>query len=803
MSYINTKRHYHIRILVLMLAPLFSFSQIQIKGQINDEKETIPFVNIIIKDKENKIVTGSITDDLGFFSLEVQEGNYKIALSHVGYRELEKELLASNDTPIIDLGSIILEADNELDEVVIIKNKKRITQKVDRLVYNNENNGMTGGGTGLDVLRVAPGVTLSDDQLVMIGKSGMRLMVDGRLVPLAGSDLVNYISSISSDDIKEVEVITNPPAKYEAEGNSGLINIIYKRDTEKTWSNRVNLSYTQAKYPIYNLNNSFSYNKNKLKLLLGFNATLGNNEVQRRTEIFYDRGLWELDRVDKWREDKLSSRLMLDYSISKNTTIGMQYLNNLNYPDADIRNKNNVFEQQNLESILNGNSVRNVQNIYNAMNFNFVTKLDTLGRKISVDLDFFNNVKDEDIAVDTDSFAPDGTKIEDVFSNLNISDEDLKNYSARIDVEYPLSNINLSFGGKINHSESLYKIENFNTLSGNNVLNPEFGDDFKYLETQQAVYVSAAKSLGKKVDVKLGLRLENTETEGISFVENETNEFDYLRLFPTFYLSYKKSETSVFSINYGRRIRRPLYYELSPVRRYYTNTFYLEGNPLLRPSFSDNLEFSHAYKNKLFSGVFLNIESDGFGEVAVISEDSEEQAYSVQNYYTLYNYGISEHYSFEKFNWWESQNAIYVLGSDVKFDREINTRTRQGLRFYFETNNTIHLNAKKSLKAQINYSYSSPYNKNQFKYEERHKLDVSFQYQLLNNNLQFTAGAFDILRLNELGKTAFVNDIRQFYRVYMRDRSVRFSVMYKFGNKKIRVKQRKFGNEEERRRSGN
>ncbi|WP_108802875.1 TonB-dependent receptor domain-containing protein [Aquimarina sp. Aq107] len=785
---------------IVLFLPLITFCQYKVNGTIKDSNGTIPFANILVKSTSNNLVTGAITDKAGTFTIDLNQGLYTLTISHVGYQNLEKQIEINSD---LDLGELSLVFDNELDEVLIVKNKERIVQKVDRLVFNNENNGMTSGGTGLDVLRVAPGVTISDDQLVMIGKSGMRLMVDGKLVPLSGNDLVSYISSISADDVKEVEIITNPPAKYQAEGNSGLINIIYKRNTEKIWNNRINLSYTQAKYAIYNLNNNFSYNKNKVKLLLGVNATLGDNEVQRNTEINYDRGLWELDRVDKWREDKLATRLMIDYSISDKTTMGVQYLNSLWVPDIDIRNVNNVFEGSQLDSIYKGSTNYDVYGAYNAANLNFTHKLDTLGRKISIDLDFFRNKKNEEIDVLTTSFNSDGVRINDVFSNLNISNEDLKNYSGRIDVEYPLSTVNLSFGGRINHSESLYKIDNFNTLSGNNVLNPQFGDDFKYLETQQAVYINATKKLGKKVDMQLGLRLENTETEGISFIEDTVNEFDYLRLFPTFYISYKKDKKNTFSFNYGRRIRRPLYYELSPVRRYYTNTFFVDGNPLLRPSFSDNMELSYSHKRKFFSRAFLSIESDGFGEVAIINENSDEQANSIENYYTLYNYGINTYYIFNKLNWLESQNGFYILGSDVKFEREINTRTQQGLRFYFETNNTLHLNPKKTIRAQVNYSYSSPYNKNQFEYAERHKLDLSFQFQLLNKSLQLTAGAFDILRLNELGKTSFVNDIRQSSRVYMRDRSVRLSLMYKFGNKKIKVRERKFGNEEEKRRSGN
>ncbi len=794
---------YKISIVFFLLMPYWCFTQVEVNGIVKNKTEPMAFVNVFLTNSAGDIVTGGITEDDGSFSLSASKGFYSLNVSFLGYKEWTKSITLE-DAPVRINYIVLEEEDNSLDEVVLVSKKRMIERKVDRLVFNLEDNIAVGGGDAIDALKVAPGVRVQGDDIVMIGKSNMKILVDGRLMQLGDDELTNYLSSISADDIEKIEIITNPPAKYEAEGNSGLINIIYKKGAKNSWNNTTSGTYMQAEYAYYELRNNFLYNKNKVRGLLNITARQGDFGEIEDLEVFYTDGLWktELERVTK--QKRLSGRLEFDYEISDMTSMGIQVLGNTLEPDMSDNAVTEIFNTTNQIDSLLVTEGFNKDDTYNySANVHFVTKLDTLGRKISVDLDYFKYSEQQDRDFQTNSLSAINTFLNVITAQNNLVELDYTNYSARVDVEHPIKKLALSYGGKFsvinNESVPTY----FDIIDGQPVLNTGLTNEFEYEEETKAVYVNLSQELTEKWTAQVGIRYEGTHTKGISRTLNQTNENSYTRVFPTAYISYAMDESNSFSGSYGKRINRPYYTFLNPFRFIINSNMSSVGNPFLQPSFTDNIEFSHTYKGKLTTNVFYSYTSDGFGPVFSVNDETNEQLITRENFNDQYNYGISQNYQLSAVSWWDSQNTWSVSYSESDFyNANVNAVEQNGWGVYMSSNNTFTLNPSKTLKGQINSWYSSPSKSYLFDNDEAFSIDLTLRYAMLDNNLQVTMGVYDILNTSPVKRTFIVNDVKQTYQSFPSNRYFKISMSYKFGNKSINASNRGSGNEEEKRRAG-
>jgi outer membrane receptor protein involved in Fe transport len=372
--------------------------------------------------------------------------------------------------------------------------------------------------------------------------------------------------------------------------------------------------------------------------------------------------------------------------------------------------------------------------------------------------------------------------------------------SFKADKEHPLQALNLSYGAKMSFTKSNSDVVFFNTITGTPVLDTNQSNQFEYTENNQAVYISADKKINEKWNFQAGLRLENTQTNGFSKTLNQETVNNYFKLFPTFYTSYNKNENNSFSLNYGRRIRRPSFSLLNPFRVYISSNSYSEGNPFLKPSFSDNFEFVHLYKKILRTSIYLNSITDGYGVIFTANPETLTQVVSRENYFKGLNYGIGETYSANFADWWQSENSVYFLGSDIKFIKDINATPVNGLEIDFSTNNTFSLG--KATKLQVDFTYTTPYKSGLYETGYTSSLNIGFKQDLLNKTMQIAILVNDIFNTSYLkDDVSIVNGVKQVYSQNESNRFARLSVVYNFGNKKINVNQRDFGNQDEKNRA--
>lgn len=789
------------RILLSTLSLLLSFSvisQVTLSGHITDGTSPLPYAEVYLQDTTGRLVTGDFTDDDGRFTLSVPAGAYLLGANFLGYTPLSRELQLTEDTVLGELA--LTAAGNDLAAITVTAQKRLIEQRADWLIFNVENSVAAAGGDALNALQLAPGLRLNNGALELIGRGNPGVLLNGRELRLSGEELAAFLSGLSAEEISRIEVISNPPARYAAAGQGGLVNIVLKKGKANSWKNTSNLSHTHSFYGFTKLGNSFFYQRAKLNFSASANTTLGDNREFEAIGVDFPSGKWDLKMVNKSNQDNNNARVALDYELSDRLSLGGQYLGSFGrqgFVGQAVTTVSNAAGQLDSTLINQGSANRPVNS--HTANFHGQLTLDTLGRSLSFDVDYFNYNNDLTIDNRTETFLPGSELLGLNFASVNEASQRIDNLSVKVDINHPIGDWQLSYGGLLLFTETLGDQVNFNTFSGSPVFDPTLSNTFTYRENVQAAYINLARKPNERWEWQAGLRLENTGAEGISLTLDQRNTNNYLRLFPTLFLAYHFSENHDFSFSYGRRINRPGFRNLNPFRVYANSNAYSEGNPFLQPSFTDRIEFTHAYRGKLRTNVFLNRTVDGYGTVFVGEADTETQATLRRNFYNDFFIGIGESYGFDVGTSWTSQNQLYVFAGFTEVYGEFDITPRNGLQWSASTNNTFSIG--KTTKLQVNMRYNAPHQANIFDIGSTSSVDLGIQQQVgkaLQLSLLFN-DIFDRASLRYLASE--VNDVTTVYAQNYSTRFVRLSATYSFGNDELKAKERDFGNEDVRRRS--
>ncbi len=792
---------------LLVLLPVLSFSQIQITGTVKNDidKSIIEFANVLLMNSEEEYVTGGITDENGNFEIAVDKGNYIIQVSFLGYADWSKNITVGKD---MDLGLISLtRKEDELEQVTITAKKKIFEKKVDRLVFNVAESPSLTGGNAMDALQIAPRVRIEGDKISMIGKDNMRVMIDGKILQITGDNLSTYLNSIATDDIKKIEIITTPPAMYSAEGNSGLINIVYKKGRKNSWNSTVRGVYRQYTFPMGGLGFNFNYNKNKLSIANNLSFTHGSKVITDASTVFYENQTWASNAPRRvFYKPVLSGKISLDYQLSKSVSIGTQYLGEYNKLRITERDDTRIINtaSQAIDSLVKTTANSLDESPSHSFNTYAEFRLDSLSKTIKLNFDYFTYQNDKERNYTSGNYTASNNLLADSFNaGHNFGNQKIQNYSGKIDVVLPLKKVDLNFGSRVSLTKTDNDIRFYNLTSGVAILDSNQSNQFDFEENTQAIYFSASKSFGEQWEAQVGLRYENTQTTGISVQLNQKNENDYDRIFPTVYVSYTPNDKNNVSLSYSSRIRRPSFEFLNPFRIIENQYMFVEGNPFLEPSFSDNVELSHTYAGKWVNGVYYSKTTNGFSQVLLSDPNTNIQQIIPLNYYDSHSYGFMDSYSFSPFSWWDSYTSLDVFYSNSS-SRLANVGINEWeLGAYFSTNNTWTLNKNKTVFLSTNFALLFPTSGQLFSTKQNNSLDIALKFSLMDKKLQIALSGNDVFSSYRPQYKEVTNGINIEYNNYYDNRNFRFSMSYKFGNSKIRTKRRKFGNQAEKRRVSN
>ncbi|WP_281234880.1 outer membrane beta-barrel family protein [Flavobacterium gelatinilyticum] len=789
-----------IRIIVIAYLLFFNsllFAQVKVKGKLIDAKNRpIELAEVLILDKDSVAIKSEISSSNGDFTLYAEAGSYLLQVKQAGNILWAQKMNIIHD---IDLGNIeVFETKEKLSEVVIKTKKKILERKVDRLIFSVENSVSAAGGDAIDALRITPSIKVQEDQIAMIGKKTMSVMVDDRLIQLSGEDLITFLKTIQSDNIKSIEVITTPPAKYDAEGNSGIVNILLKKAKKNSWLGTFRNASVLASNFSGTTGGDFLYQKDKLDISTSISGTIRKNVNTNSPNAYFTEETWNQEVYTRSSSKNISGNFQINYQLTPKTKIGAFY-NGFNFSGDDYqRNKNLMYStSDDLTKYYHSTGDSNIKSYNNTANLNLTHKLDTLGKQISVDIDYFKRNQNKDNPFYTINEDYKNSEVTNYYT-YNSGNQIIDNFSFKADFDAPYSWANLNYGAKISFTKTKNDAlgDFYEIISGENQLYLNQINDFEYVENNQAFYISAQHKFQKKWDIKLGLRAEATYTKGTSEPENLVNTNNYIKFFPSAFISYNLNSSNNFNINYSRRIQRPAYWELNPARWYTNLNFINYGNPFLQPSFSHNIELNHSYKNKLNSGLWFSITKAESGQLT-INQDENTILSIRENFANTLSAGWTEYFSFNVFPWWSLTNSLNVFYAE-------NSSTSIYLKSYYSgwggdinSISTFSLNKEKTFNAELTYFYDFP---NKYAYdtrEGRSYLNLGFKYGMLNKKLQMNLLFRDLFRSYKTVGTRNTQTTLYTFNIYNDSQSVRFSINYTFGNKSINVSKRQGGNTEE------
>ena len=763
----------------------------------------IAFAEAVLLAKDSA-VKNALTGNDGSFSLVAPQGDYTLLLRRFGDTLYTQPIGVAKN---MDLGTIKIKTSGELQTVTITAQRPLIERKIDRLVFNVENSVAATGGDALDALKVTPGISVQNDQISMIGKSGLAVMINDRILNLSGDALISYLKSIRTEDIQSIEVITTPPAKYDAEGNSGIINIKLKKAAPNSWNATVYGAYTQFHNANGNEGANFRYNKNKLS----FYANVSHNDgvYLYRTEnekIYYPDTFYNSLGTMKWDYGKnFSGNAGVDYDFSKKLSMGAQYIYTLNDLSTTQPNNTYLYSPYGTPENLIQTATTGVRN-NNGNNFNYHTvyTIDSMGRKIELNFDYFDYNSKTDNIFQTKEYA-DFTDYTDGSYDAanNGSNQGITNYSVKIDVTHPLKWMNLSYGGKLSFTKNNSSIYYYDLTTGAPVFQEDKSDNFIYNENLQAIYASGDKKFGKKWEAQAGLRMEKTEAKGTSQTLSQTYDYHYLKFFPTAYLQYTPNTKNTFSINYSERVDRPAFYSLNPFVRYINPYSTSQGNPFLQPSYTHNLELDYTYKDNWNSSIYFSRSLSMQTQVNYVSDGNINTATKYENAYNQTNIGLSESYTFKKWKWLESVNTGNISYSKVTSLLSQYMPGNNGVAAFVETEDNFILNTAKTFSLSLDYFIMFPQYYGLYKMKTLSDLGIGARALLFKKKLIVAINSEDLLRTHKVRVSSTFSGIPVNFSNYEYRQSFRLSLSYTFGNKNISGKRVNNGNAEERRRAGN
>lgn len=728
----------------------------KIQGNLKkNSKESTDIVLITLLSASDKtIVKTAFSEANGSFEFtNLLDNSYIIFIDDLAYKSYESEAISIQHNTVI-LPDILLQSQdvNNLQEVVVERKKAFVENKIDRTVVNVDAMISAAGSDAMDVLEKSPGIIIDQNGTITYkGKSGVSVFIDDKPTYLSGSELEAYLKSLPASTLNQIEFMTNPPAKYDAAGSGGVINIKTKKDKTKGFNssfstrvsqgkrmvnrNSLNLNYTDGKIRVYG---NLSYAREESVTDLYIFRRYKNADLTTKT-LFDQNTLIERENTNG------NAKIGLDFYASENTTLGIS-LNGFTRSGFNKSAVNsvlsNAFYVKDSTIIANNTEDKKLQNGGITLNYSRDFKE---GKRLTADADFltYSNKTQQDFK--NSIYQPDNT--------LSNSDElagklpsKISIYSFKTDYVHPLKNEGSLEGGyKVSLSETDNIADYSDVLNGNLIPNYDTSNHFKYNEVIHATYLNFNKSY-KRFSFQTGLRLESTISKGnlLGNVMKPASQFkrNYTNLFPTVYIMYKLDSIgdNQLVMNYGKRISRPYYQDLNPFLSPLDKFTFYSGNPYLNPTFGHNVELSYRYKGIFSSSLSYGKSKDDINETIEIKDAI---------YYSRPgNIGTSQFLSlvlesdFDVTSWFSTSLFSEIAYTDYRSELYTEGLHSFGTYFFFSSTNRFKINKKWS--AELGGRYTSEMVSSQFTLGANAAINLGIQTKIFKDRGTLRLNANDI-----------------------------------------------------------
>ena len=746
-----------------------------LSGTVVDENhQPLAYVTIRLTAPERETV-GGMTDEDGGFRLSVENGDYRIAFSYVGYENFWKDARINGDT---DMGPIVMMRQNaRLDDAVVTGNKPLVTREIDRIIFHAAQ--LTSvSSNALDLMKHTPGLMVSEsDDIQVIGKGSIIVLVNGRELKLLGKELSSYLRSINSSEIENIEVMTIPPARYSAEGNAGIVNLVMKKHFSDFFGGYFSdLNYFTHSSNANDYAGNIQYKKDAVSSFFNVSGGLGKRKYEGSRTFRYLSEQWDNEYTQKVSNYFLTIRGGIDISLPAQWTIGaniawLDFTPNLDkYEATRIRPKDGTIERRFTGYDLSDRR----QNRFNA-NIHVDKEFEDTDKSISFDFDYIGYM-----VSDNESYRSEERKI----FYENILDRNVRIGSSKIDFYLPFERYIVTAGGAFSYART----ENDVRYLQQNLLENR-DDRFIYKESIAAVYGDVLFDVGSKMAMKLGIRCEYAKTAGTSAESTKTSDNARLNIFPVAYLRYVPHRNHVFHASLASRIGRPNYSHVNPFGRYLNPNNIEIGNPCLKPERSWLTEMGYTLNNNLTFSLGGRFTDDIIDRRVVFDDGSKLNRYTWDNYLKNRIYISTITYRFHRLSWYECymMHNFYYLGYESKIPELPLSASQWAYLGY--CSNSFFFNKKKTWVAQLSGQYSTQEKSIDRITKGRYYIHSSIKYILPEHNLEIGFSVQDLFSSGYRG-TEFSNGIEKDW-TDKTLRTYKISVNYKFG---LKIREQKRGN---------
>lgn len=590
-----------------MTTQSFAQSSSTVTGSVKDNTgKALQSVTVsLLQAKDSSLVKADVTDANGQFQIASSKtGKFLLSYSIIGFEKKFSEIFdLQNGQNYQTAATALLPAAKKLQDVTVTSRKPMIEIKADKTIFNVENSINATGSNALELLQKSPGIQVdNNDNITMKGKTGVKVYVDGKMTQLNTKDLAAYLKGINSNDVEAIEMISNPSAKYDASGNAGIINIRLKKNKKFGTNGSITTGFVQGITPKGNGSVNLNYRDKKVNLFSNVGGSIGLNENDLDLYRIQKDSIYDQHSANRNSDKNLNVKAGADFFVNSKSTFGVLATGSFSDNEFSSNSNTNVYYQPTGQFIKNLHAFNSVPGHRTNMNSNLNYRyVDTSGKEINFDADYglFRGVGR--------SYQPNyyldknGSPLYQVI-NRNYTPTDIDIYTSKVDVELPKWKGKLGYGAKFSYVKTTNTFDFFNDVSGVPVKQLNRSNSFAYKENVNAAYVNYQRKFNEKWSLQSGLRVEQTNSEGVLtradgvMQADNTVKKDYINLFPSAALTWTVNQKNTLNLTYSRRIDRPSYQDLNPFENKLDELTYEKGNAFLRPQYTDNVELTHTFK---------------------------------------------------------------------------------------------------------------------------------------------------------------------------------------------------------------
>jgi iron complex outermembrane receptor protein len=797
-------------IILLLIAPAAAIAQgakptAGIAGQLqNEQAKTMDYATVsLLRGKDSSVVKSTLTNDAGKYRFDnINAGSYIIKATTVGYQPAFSNVLEVTsdaiEAPIIKMQ----QSSRNLQGVTITSAKPLIERKLDRTVMNVENSVLAAGNNALEILERAPGVTIDkDDNISLKGKQGVTVMINDKLTYLSSTQLSALLQSTDGSTIQSIEVITSPSAKYDASGNSGIINIKLKKNRQSGTNGSLTAGAGYGK----NIRDNTSLTLNHKTGNLNLFSTLTHGDINRQNMLDIYRTVVSGPTTRYFTQSTLMKkpvhynnyRVGADYNTSDKNTVGIvvsgDYTNEVNNNTSRTNIGSQPMGIDSFQNTLTGikQTYRNI-----AVNLNDKLVIDTNGQELSIDLDY-SKFKNNSLAnYDTYSFMPDGSQQKPPLFLRNQTPSIISIYTAKADYAYPLTkSLKLETGVKLSSVKTDNDLRAEIQQGGAFVNDVTRTNRFVYDEKVNAAYINLGRTF-KKTSIQAGLRAENTVSTGNLITYSQIVHRSYLDFFPSLFINQTLPGKHEMGFNYSRRIDRPGYDNLNPFTYYLDQYTYEKGNPFLKPQYTNTFELSYTYNKSL--NVTLGYSHTTDASVDVLYTDTVKKAtfQTTENLQTRNNYNININSPYTITKWWTGNVDVNGFYQKFKSPALLGQTLNNGqLAFQGRTTQTF---MWPGYKFEVTANYESAQSYSMFKIKSQYTIDAGVSHSFYQKKMNLKLALNDVFNTRRSRVSTIYSNTNLNLVQKNETRIARITFTYNFGNSKIIARQHQTGAEDEK-----